>query len=49
MGKIAATILILSAFGWVSLETTRKQAMEYYVSPDGSDNNSGYPPAISLI
>jgi hypothetical protein len=41
VGKITATILILAALGRGDLEATGKQAMEYYVSPNGSDNNSG--------
>ena len=41
MGKITATIIILAALGRGDLEATGKQAMEYYVSPNGSDNNSG--------
>lgn len=41
IGKIAVTILILSALGRDGLETTEKQVTQYYVSPQGSDNNAG--------
>ena len=41
VSKITATILIVAALGRSGLEATRKRAIEYYVSPSGSDNNSG--------
>jgi hypothetical protein len=41
MGKITTTILILATLGWGDLEATGKQSVAYYVSPNGSDSNSG--------
>lgn len=40
-GKIMTAVLILAALGWSIPDDTRKQAVEYYVSPDGSDQNRG--------
>ena len=38
---IAAAILTLNILSWGGLEMTRKWSTEYYVSPTGSDGNSG--------
>ena len=40
-GKVTAIILILAAVGGIALEATQERATEYYVSPNGSDQNSG--------
>ncbi|HET9590037.1 MAG TPA: right-handed parallel beta-helix repeat-containing protein [Anaerolineales bacterium] len=40
-GKITAAVLILAAFGCRVPDHTPKQVVEYYVSPDGSDQNRG--------
>ena len=41
MSKLLATILALSMLGWGLTESRTMQATEYYVSPNGSDNNNG--------
>ncbi len=41
MTKIVAAMLILTTLIRISPETTSQQTTEYYVSPDGNDNNSG--------
>jgi hypothetical protein len=41
MGKITFTILILGALGQFDPGMTKKQMMEYYLSPTGNDNNTG--------
>jgi hypothetical protein len=41
MRKIAAAFLILHILNWGSPDTTDTQGTEYYLSPTGSDSNSG--------
>ena len=41
VSTLAATILILTTLGGSEPVVGSRQAMEYYVSPDGSDDNSG--------
>jgi len=41
MVRITAVILILAAFSRIALKTTSKQTTHYYVSPNGSDQNTG--------